>query len=118
MNNNNPKLTPNAQRLRREMTEEERRLWFFFLKSLPVTVNRQKVIGPYIVDFYCASAKLVIEVDGSQHYEEAGVKADKQRDTDLERRGFRVLRYSNYDINCRFKEVCDDILSHMDMPTT
>ena len=58
---NNPKLKRNAQKLRREMTKEERRLWYDFLKQLPITVNRQKVIGPYIVDFYCASAKLVIE---------------------------------------------------------
>ena len=63
---NNPKLTPFARKLRREMTKEERHLWYDFLKPLPVTVNRQKVIGPYIVDFYCAGAKLVIELDGSQ----------------------------------------------------
>ena len=69
---NNPQLTANAQKLRREMTKEERRLWYDFLKHLPVTVNRQKVIGCYIVDFYCASHKLAIELDGSQHYEAKG----------------------------------------------
>ena len=65
---NNSRLTGNAQKLRREMTEEERHLWYDFLKELPVTVNRQKVIGRYIVDFYCAEAKLVSEIDGTQHY--------------------------------------------------
>ncbi len=69
---NNPQLRKNAQKLRREMTKEERRLWYDFLKQLPVTINRQKVIAHYIVDFYCASAKLVIELDGSQHYEDEG----------------------------------------------
>ncbi|MBQ5583241.1 MAG: DUF559 domain-containing protein, partial [Ruminiclostridium sp.] len=63
------RLRPNARNLRKEMTKEERRLWYDFLKGLPVTVHRQKVIGPYIVDFYIASSKTVIELDGSQHYE-------------------------------------------------
>jgi very-short-patch-repair endonuclease len=68
-NKQNPNLTDYAQQLRREMTKEEKHLWYDFLKSLPVTIQRQKVIGKYIVDFYCASAKLVIEIDGSQHYD-------------------------------------------------
>ena len=68
----NPDHTKYAQKLRREMTKEERHLWYDFLKTLPETVNRQKVIGPCIVDFYCASAGLVIELDGSQHFEETG----------------------------------------------
>ena len=69
------------------MTKEERRLWFDFLKQLPVTVNRQKVIDRYIVDFYCASRKLVIELDGSQHYENEGADADRERDHALNRLG-------------------------------
>ena len=77
---NNPQLKPFAQKLRREMTKEERRLWYDFLKELPVTINRQKVIGSYIADFYCASASIVIELDGSQHYEEKGRKNDSERD--------------------------------------
>jgi len=64
----NPNLTRLSRRLRREMTREERHLWYDFLKGLPVTIQRQKLIDPYVVDFYCASAKLVIEIDGSQHY--------------------------------------------------
>ena len=74
--NSNPKLTDNAKNLRKNMTKEERHLWYDFLKTLPITVNRQKVIGNYIVDFYIATAKLVIELDGSQHYEESSIKKE------------------------------------------
>ena len=95
------------------MTKEERRLWYDFLKKLPVTVNRQKVIGRYIVDFYCASEKLVIELDGSQHFEGLGMEHDKVRDTDLSNLGIKVLRYSNQDVNFNFEGVCKDILSNM-----
>ena len=74
MNSNaNLHLKTNAQKLRKNMTRQERHLWYDFLKKLPITVNCQKVIGKYIVDFYCAGAKTVIELDGSQHYEENGV---------------------------------------------
>ena len=111
---NNPNLRPFAQKLRREMTKEERRLWYEFLKSLPVTVNRQKVIGPYIVDFFCASEKLVIELDGSQHFEAKGVAADAERDRYLTGRGLRVLRYANSDIKENFRGVCEDILGHLE----
>jgi very-short-patch-repair endonuclease len=107
--NQNSKLTPNTQKLRREMTKEERHLWFDFLKKLPVTINRQKVIGPYIVDFYCASAKLVVELDGSQHFNEEGAKADSDRDTYLRNLGPTVKRYANNEINQDFVLVCNDI---------
>ena len=107
-------LTPLARRLRREMTKEERHLWYDFLKTLPLTVHRQKVMGRYIVDFYCAAAKLVIELDGSQHYEEAGKAADQERDAFLAEQGLVVLRYSNADVNEHFAAVCDDILYHID----
>lgn len=95
------------------MTEEERHLWYDFLKLLPLTVHRQKVIGRYIVDFYCASAKLVIEIDGSQHYEKAGLENDRIRDKYLRDVGLTVLRYSNLDINRNFNAVCTDILKHL-----
>ncbi len=110
---NNPKLTGNAKALRKNMTKEERHLWYDFLKSLPVTFNRQKVIGKYIVDFYCASKKIVIELDGSQHYEEKGIMEDKERDEFLNSLGLKVLRYSNFDINKNFDVVCQDILNNM-----
>ena len=115
---NNQKLTRAAQSLRKNMTKEERRLWYEFLKELPITVNRQKTIGRYIVDFYCAAAKLVIELDGSQHYEAQGKMCDKIRDDYLKSQGFRILRYSNADINHRFKEVCEDILLNISDATT
>ena len=107
---NNPRLRKNSQKLRREMTKEERRLWYDFLKQLPVTVNRQKVIGSYIVDFYCASRKLVIELDGSQHYDEKGVASDRERDRELKQLGITVVRYSNDDVNRNFDGVRADLL--------
>ncbi len=110
---NNPRLRPFAQKLRREMTREERHLWYDFLCRLPVAFRRQRVIGPYIVDFYCASAALVIELDGSQHYEEAGLSADQERDSYLSGQGLHVLRYSNLDINRNFDGVCEDIMKHL-----
>ena len=110
---NNPKLRKNAQKLRREMTKEERRLWYDFLKQLPVTVNRQKVIDHYIVDFYCAAAKLVIELDGSQHYEDAGAASDRERDHMLNQLGLSVVRYSNDDINRNFDGVCADLMKRL-----
>ena len=76
----NAKLTGRAKCLGKEMTEEGRRLWYTFLRHFPIRFLRQKVIGNYIVDFYCAKAKLVIELDGSQHYEETAEKRDEQRD--------------------------------------
>ena len=109
----NPKLGGNAKRLRREMTKEERHLWYDFLKGLPVMVHRQKVIGDYIVDFYIAQSKIVIELDGSQHYETEGKKADEIRDAFLQSMGLRVLRYSNADISSRFEAVCQDIWNHL-----
>ncbi len=110
---NNPSLTPFAQRLRREMTPEEKHLWFDCLKKLPVTVQRQKVIGSYIVDFCCASRKLIIEVDGIQHQTEENKAYDKARDTYLTVHGYTVVRYKNKDINTNFNAVCSDILKQL-----
>ena len=109
----NKSLVPNARNLRKNMTKEERHLWYDFLKSLPVMVHRQKVIGRYIVDFYIAEAKLVIELDGSQHYEAAGQQADQSRDAYLNSLGLQVLRYSNSDVNYWFPEVCQDIWNRL-----
>ena len=113
---NNPKLRKTAQKLRREMTKEERRLWYDFLKQLPVTINRQKVIGPYVADFYCASAKLVIELDGSQHYDDKGAASDRERDRALNQFGITVVRYSNNDVNRNFEGVCADLLRRLGLP--
>ena len=106
---NNPTNKGNAQRLRREMTKEERHLWYDFFKTVGIHANRQKPIGPYIVDFYIAAAKLVIEVDGSQHYSAQGQAYDRERSEILERYGLRVLRFSNYEIDTQFSSVCDTI---------
>ena len=95
------------------MTKEERKLWYDFLKGLPVTVNRQKTMGNYIVDFYCAEARLVIELDGSQHYEEEGRAADERRDAYLNALGLTVVRYSNRDIRRNFNGVCEDIMKRI-----
>ncbi len=115
---NNPKLTDNARLLRKNMTKEERHLWYDFLKNLSVTVNRQKVIGRYIVDFYIASFKLVIELDGSQHYEKGQMEEDIIRDEYLNELGIRVLRYSNSDIKRNFDGVCRDILGVLNTSST
>ena len=109
----NKSLTPNAQKLRSNMTKEERRLWYNFLKELPQTFNRQKVIRNYIVDFYCAKSKLVIEIDGTQHYLEKGKSKDTVRDDYLRSEGNTILRYSNYEMNYHFDTVCEDILNHL-----
>ena len=110
---NNSKLTDFSQELRREMTKEEKHLWYDFLKKLPITVNRQKVIGNYIVDFYCASARLVIELDGSQHYDEKGREADCVRDNYLRGLGLCIVRYTNRQIRENFCGVCKDIEKHI-----
>ena len=110
----NPNLTTLAQQLRKNMTKEERHLWYDFLKELPVMVHRQKAIGPYVVDFYIAQANLVIELDGSQHFLPTGQKADAVRDAYLCSCGLTVLRYSNSDIQRNFSGVCQDILDHIE----
>lgn len=102
-----------SQDLRKNMTSEERKLWYCFLKDLSVTVNRQKVFENYIVDFYCAQYNLIIEIDGTQHFSEDGLKKDKERDQYFNNLGIKVLRYSNYDINYSFNSVCEDILNNM-----
>ena len=108
-------LTPIAKTLRKRMTKEEKHLWYDFLKKLPITVHRQKVIGKYIVDFYCAQASLVIEIDGSQHYDKEGKNADEIREDFLAQQGLTVVRYSNLDIQRRFDAVCRDILKRLEL---
>ena len=103
------KLLENARRLRREMTPHERKLWYLFLRKYPVKVYKQRIIGRFIVDFYCAPAKLVIELDGSQHYETQGVAYDSERSAYLEGLGLKVLRFSNRDIDRDFRGVCEQI---------
>ena len=106
----NGRLSANAKTLRRNMTKEERHLWYDFLKPLPFMVHRQKVIGNYIVDFYCHSAKLVIELDGSQHYEDTMKDYEERRTRFLEQQGLKVLRFTNLDVVRHFEEVCGMIV--------
>lgn len=100
------KTKPFAQHLRKNATPEENHLWYDFLHDYPVRFRRQKQIGNYIVDFYCAKAKLAIELDGSQHYSEDGMAHDGERTEVLNRCGVEVLRFCNLDIKQNFEGVC------------
>ena len=106
----NKRLKTTARNLRKNMTAEEKRLWYDFLKKLPMTVKRQYNIENYIVDFYIAEKRLVIEVDGAQHYEIENKEADEKRSEKLAAWGINVLRYSNRDIRRNFNSVAEDIL--------
>ncbi|MBR6547930.1 MAG: endonuclease domain-containing protein [Clostridia bacterium] len=105
----NPKLTETARLLRKNMTDEERRMWYEFLRTYPIPFARQKVLGKYIVDFYCAKAKLVVELDGSQHYEEKMIEKDRERTAYLEQYGLTVLRIPNNEIHSNFYGACEYI---------
>ena len=105
----NKPLVPLAKQLRKEMTREERRLWYDFLRSYPVRFSRQKVLGKYIADFYSAEAKLVIELDGSQHYEDRSIKKDADRTAFLEGYGLTVVRIPNHEVGRNFRGVCESI---------
>ena len=106
---NNKYLIPNARELRRNMTKEERHLWYDYLHNNPHKFVRQKILGKYIADFYCASENLAIELDGSQHYDEKGLEYDKKRTEYLESYGIKVVRILNSDVNKNFRGVCEYI---------
>ena len=105
----NPALKRNAQNLRKNQTKEEGLLWNLFLKRYPLRFRRQYVIGNYIADFYCHGAKLVVELDGSQHYDPTEAQKDDVRTQYLESLGVCVLRFSNLDVLRRFEDVCAQI---------
>lgn len=105
----NPQLISLAKQLRREMTKEERHLWYDFLGGYPVRFSRQKVLGKYIADFYCAEAKLVIELDGSQHYDPEEIQKDAERTAFLEGYGLTVIRIPNNEVTRNFQGVCEYI---------
>lgn len=105
----NSNLVAYARDLRKNMTKEERRLWYDFLNTYPIKFTRQKILGKYIADFYCAKANLVIELDGSQHYEPEGIENDNKRTAYLNRYKIRVIRISNLDIKNNFEAVCQYI---------
>ncbi len=102
-------LIPTARNLRKEMTPQENRLWYQFLRGYPVRFQRQKVVDSFIADFYCHKARLIIEIDGSQHFESAGLAYDNARTLKLEAMELKVIRFSNADVNSRFREVCEAV---------
>ena len=114
MLSNSPKvpvlLAKRAKELRNQMTAEERHIWYDCLKKFKdtfmITFNRQYVITPYIVDFYCADAGLIIEIDGFQHYDEAGRLYDQKRTAYLESFHLKVVRFTNRQVHENFKEIC------------
>ena len=103
----NKQLVSFARQLRKEMTKQERRLWYAYLRDCPLRFRRQEIIGPYIADFYCSQAKLVVEVDGSQHFEEQGKRNDQTRSSYFESLGLKVIRISNAEINKNLSGVCE-----------
>ena len=111
----NKNLVPNARALRKNMTPEEKHLWYDFLKRLPFNVRRQHNIENYIVDFYIAEKKIVIEIDGRQHLLAEHKESDRKRDAIMSSWEITVLRYSNNDIRKNFNAVADDILKHLDL---
>lgn len=102
-------LNTYARDLRKNATRQENHLWYDFLRTYPVRFRRQRPIDRFIADFYCEEAKLVIELDGSQHYEEQGIAYDAERTAILESYGLFVLRFSNSDIDRHFPGVCEKI---------
>ena len=103
------RLNERAKELRRKMTPQERKLWHRFLKDCSIKIYKQRVIKFFVVDFYCAEARLVIELDGSQHYTEQGKEYDEQRTAILEQYGVQVLRFTNLDVDRHLDAVCAQI---------
>ena len=105
----NPKLRSLSQQLRKNQTKEENLLWHNFLKKYPMRFRRQYVIGNYIVDFYCHQARVVVELDGSQHYDPTQQEKDRQRTAYLQGQGLTVLRFTNLEVTRQFSSVCQTI---------
>ena len=102
----NNDLLENARKLRRNMTRQEKHLWYDYLRSYPIKVYKQRIIDNYIADFYCHQARLVIELDGSQHYTPDGRAHDEARSDVIGKYGIQVLRFYNGDVDSRFESVC------------
>lgn len=103
------KLKARADYLRKHMTQQEWNLWYFYLRNHKLKWYRQRIIDRFIVDFYCHAAKLVIEIDGKQHYTDQGIVYDTERTQVLQGYGLKVLRYTNQQLECNFQDVCWDI---------
>lgn len=96
-----------AKSLRKRATRQEKRLWYDFLKNYDVSFQRQKAIGDYIVDFYCPSLKIAIEIDGNQHYSKEGIEKDRIRTCEINNQGVQVIRITNRQIDRHFNEICE-----------
>ena len=105
----NKSIVPLAKSLRKNMTKEEKHLWYDFLRNYPIRFSRQKVLGKYIADFYSAQAKLIIELDGSQHFTEEEIEKDTEQTKCLKQYGLTVIRIANNEVNKNFKGVCEYI---------
>ncbi|NET68110.1 MAG: endonuclease domain-containing protein [Moorea sp. SIO1G6] len=114
----NYKLVSRARELRKTMTPAEKKLWSCYLKNFQFRVLRQRPIANFIVDFYCAALKLVIEVDGDSHYTESGQAYDEERTHILEGYGLKVIRFTNDEVLHNFEAVCDRISSELPPSTT
>ena len=102
----NKELKKYSTELRNKATPEENKLWYEFLRTYPIRINRQRIVGNYILDFYCPKARIAVEIDGSQHFEKKSEKYDEDRTHYLEGLGIHVLRFANNEINESFYEVC------------
>ena len=105
----NGEMLPRARELRREMTPQENKLWYQFLRHYPIKIYKQRIIESFIADFYCSRAQLVIELDGAQHATEQGVQYDLERSSILSQSGLLVLRFSNHEVDLQFEAVCEKI---------
>lgn len=103
------KLKARADYLRKHMTQQEWNLWYFYLRNHKLKWYRQRIVDRFIVDFYCHAAKLVIEIDGKQHYTDQGIVYDTERTQVLQGYGLKVLRYTNQQLVDNFQDVCWDI---------
>ena len=106
----NPAILPRARSLRKNMTPQERHLWYDFLRDYPVKIYKQRPIESFIADFYCSSALLVIEIDGSQHFTEQGLAYDRERSAIFQSYGIQVIRFTNHEVDTQFDSVCSQIM--------
>lgn len=103
------KLIPRAKELRREATKQENHLWYDFLRAYPIRFQRQKTIDSFIADFYCYRAKLIVELDGAQHFTSQGTAYDQERTAILQRYGLEIIRFTNREVDESFASVCTEI---------
>ena len=110
----NRELKAFAVKMRKNQTDEENKVWYQILKGRVPKFHRQRIIGNYIVDFCCDAFKIIIELDGGQHYEEKAIEYDNRRSKYLENMGYKVIRFINTDVDYRFDSVCESICQEAD----